>query len=275
LIIDDDTPRVRVLTLNRPERMNALDGATLEALNAAIRDCSAPGRDIRVIVVRGSGRAFCAGNDLKWLSAEVLPDVAAHMRFQDLSQATYQSLESARQIVIASINGFAVAGGFELALCSDIIVADEAAELGDAHLARNLLPSAGGSQRLPRRLGLSRALYYLITGRRMTGRDAERMGLAARAVPAAELESATMELAREIAETDALALASMKFMARRALELPLDDGLALERWTQFRYRNESTSMLSAVQAFAKGDGGVPSEPSNRSTGTAASPDEAP
>lgn len=250
LIIDDRVPCVRVITLNRPERMNALDGATLEALYGAIRDCSAPERDIRVIVLRGSGRAFCAGNDLKWLASDVLSDVAAHLRFQDLSQSTYQALESATQIVIASVNGYAVAGGFELALCCDIIVAGEMAELGDAHLRRNLLPSAGSSQRLPRRIGLSRALYYLITGRRMTGREAERIGLAALAVPAAELDTTTMQLASEIAQTDAQALASMKYLARRALEVPLQDGLSLERWMQYRYRNESASMLQAVHGFA-------------------------
>lgn len=250
LIVDDASPRVRRITLNRPERMNALDGPTMEQLNAAVRDCSAPGRDIRVIVIRGAGRAFCAGNDLKWLASGVLGDVAAHLRHQDLVQETYESLEAAKQIVIASVNGYAVAGGFELALSCDIIVADEDAELGDEHLRRNLFPSAGSSQRLPRMLGLPRAMYYLVTGRRMTGRDAERMGLASLAVPTAELDATTMQLAEEIARTDACALASMKFAARRALELPLKDGLRLERWMQIRYRNESPAMVAAVHDFA-------------------------
>jgi enoyl-CoA hydratase/carnithine racemase len=259
LVVDDSVSCVRVITINRPERMNALDRDTLELLNAAIGDCSAPGSDVRVIVLRGTGRAFCAGNDLKWLAANVLSDVAAHLRFQDLSQSTYEALESARQIVIGCINGYAVAGGFELALCCDIIVADEAAELGDAHMRRNLLPSAGGSQRLPRRIGLSRALFYLVTGKLMTGRDAERIGLAAMAVPAGELESTTMQLASEIAQSDRQALASMKHMARRAMEVPLQDGLALERWMQFRYRNESSSMLQAVHQFARTESVKPRE----------------
>jgi enoyl-CoA hydratase/carnithine racemase len=93
-------------------------------------------------------------------------------------------------------------------------------------------------------------LYYLVTGRLMTGREAERMGLAALAVPAAELETATLQLASDIAQSDPRALASMKYMARRALELPIQDGLALERWTQYRYRNESPSMLQSVNEFA-------------------------
>ncbi|AIO30197.1 3-hydroxypropionyl-coenzyme A dehydratase [Burkholderia cenocepacia] len=255
LLTDDSTPGVRVVTLNRRERMNALDGATLAALNDAVRTADDPGREIRVIVIRGSGRAFCAGNDLKWLASGVLADPAAHMRHQDLMQDTFARMEASRQIVIASVNGYAVAGGFELVLASDIVVVDEQAELGDAHLQRNLLPSGGGSQRLPRKIGLARAMYYLVTGRRMTGRDAERMGLASLAVSGAELDAATMQLAREIARTDADALAAMKQMTRRALEMPLNDGLTMERWMQYRYRTESPSLVASVQDFAQRDRG--------------------
>ncbi|VWB17977.1 enoyl-CoA hydratase/isomerase family protein [Burkholderia lata] len=251
LLIDDTQPGVRVVTLNRPERMNALDGSTLASLNDAVRTAADPARDIRVIVIRGTGRAFCAGNDLKWLASGVLADPAAHMRHQDLMQDTFAAMEGARQIVIASVNGHAVAGGFELALAADIVIVDEQAELGDAHLQRNLLPSGGGSQRLPRKIGLARAMYYLVTGRRMTGRDAERMGLASLAVSGVELDAATMQLAAEIARIDADALAAMKLMTRRALEMPLNDGLAMERWMQYRYRTESPTLVESVQAFAQ------------------------
>jgi enoyl-CoA hydratase len=253
LLLDDSTPRVRVITLNRPRRLNALDGPTLLALRAAVEECSAPDRDIRVIVIRGEGRAFCAGSDLKWVTESgMLDDPGAHMRNQDRMQAAYEGLEAAPQVVIACVNGWAVAGGLELALCCDIIIADEEAQLGDEHIRKNLLPSGGSTQRLPRRIGNSRALYYLLSGRRMSGREAERIGLAALAVPAAELTATTMQLAQEIAQADPHALASMKSVARRALELPLKDGLALERWTQFRYRHESTAMSDGVRHFAGG-----------------------
>ncbi|MET3823581.1 enoyl-CoA hydratase [Burkholderia sp. PvR073] len=251
LLIDDSLPGVRVVTLNRPERMNALDGPTLAALNDAVRTAADPALEIRVIVIRGSGRAFCAGNDLKWLASGVLSDPAAHMRHQDLMQDTFSSMEGARQITIASVNGHAVAGGFELALACDILIADESAELGDGHLQRNLLPSGGGSQRLPRKIGLARAMYYLVTGRRMTGRDAERMGLASQAVSGDDLDTATMQLASEIARIDADALAAMKLLARRAMEIPLNDGLAMERWMQYRYRTESPTLVASVHEFAQ------------------------
>jgi enoyl-CoA hydratase/carnithine racemase len=250
ILIDDPAPHVRRITLNRPERMNALDGATLQAFEEAVQHCAVPERDVRVIVVRGSGRAFCAGNDLKWLASGVLANRAAHMRHQDTMQATFERMESGRQIVIGSVNGFAVAGGFELALACDLLVVDQDAQLGDEHIRRNLLPSGGSSQRLPRRLGLQRALYYLLTGRRMSGREAVNLGLATRAVPAHELEAATLALAQEIARADPDALAAMKSMARRALDLPLKDGLWLERWTQHRYRTESPELEAGVRGFA-------------------------
>lgn len=255
LLINDSTPRVRLITLNRPQRLNALDGPTLLALRAAVEECSAPGRDVRVIVLRGEGRAFCSGSDLKWLAESgVVDDPAAHLQNQDRMQAAYESLEAARQVVIACVNGYAVAGGLELALACDILVADQDAQLGDEHIRKNLLPSGGSTQRLPRRIGAARALYYLLSGRRMSGREAERIGLAALAVPGSELTATVMDLASEIAQADPQALASMKLMARRSLELPLKDGLALERWMQFRYRHESPAMLAGVQQFAAGAG---------------------
>lgn len=259
LRIDDGTARVRVITLDRPHRLNALDGPTLIALRAAVEECALPERDIRVIVIQGEGRAFCSGSDLKWIAERVLHDPAAHLQNQDRMQAAYQGLESARQVVIACVNGIAVAGGLELALACDIIVADEDAMMGDEHIRKNLLPSGGSTQRLPRRIGASRALYYLLSGRRMSGREAERIGLAALAVPGEQLQATVMALAQEIAQADPHALASMKYTARRALELPLQDGLALERWMQFRYRNESPAMAAGVMRFAAGGSALESE----------------
>ena len=250
LIIDSPVQHVRRLTLNRPDRMNALDGPTLQALNEAVRDGVAAAGEVKVIVIRGSGRAFCAGNDLKWLASGVLQDREAHMRHQDLMQDTFERLESAPQIVLASINGFAVAGGFELALACDLMITDEAAQLGDEHIRRNLLPSGGSSQRLPRKIGLQRAMFYLVTGRRMTGREAQVLGLASLAVPAGQLDETTLQLATEIARADPLALASMKQMARRSMELPLQDGLSFERWMQHRYRTQSPALEAGVHMFA-------------------------
>jgi enoyl-CoA hydratase len=250
LLIDDSYPGIRFITLNRPERLNALDGPTLESFIATVRECSAPAKDIRVIVIRAAGRAFSAGADLKWLASGVLADHGAHLRFQDRLQEMCETLEAADQVVIGSVHGFALAGGMELALSCDILVAAEDAELGDEHIRRNLLPGGGGSQRLPRKLGLARGMYYLLTGRRIRGSEAERIGLVSQAVPADELPAATLALAQELARTDGAALAAMKLMVRRGMELPLKEGLWLERWTQHRYRSQSSAMDSGVANFA-------------------------
>ena len=253
LIVDDSIPGVRVLTMNRPERLNALDGPQIDTMLAALRGASDPGRDIRVIVLQGAGRAFSAGADLKWLSSGVLADDKAHLQFQDRLQELCETVESLPQPVIAAVHGFALAGGLELTLACDIVVVAENAELGDEHIRRNLLPGGGGSQRLPRKLGFARGMYHLLTGRRMSGPQAVEYGLAALAVPPAELAAAALEMARAMASTDAHALAAMKEMVRRGLELPLKEGLWLERWMQHRYRAFSTAMDHGVARFAAGN----------------------
>ena len=161
ILIDDGTPGVRVITLNRPQRLNAFDSDTLDALHAALAESHAADSGVKAVIIQANGRAFCSGNDLKWLASGVLTDTAAHLRNQDRMQAVFELIENMDPIVIAAVHGHAVAGGFELVLAADIVVVAEDAQLGDAHLPRNFLPSGGSSQRLPRRLGLSRALYYL------------------------------------------------------------------------------------------------------------------
>ncbi len=253
LVIDDPCPGVRRLTLNRPQRLNAIDGeladALLHELEAAARESPA----VRVLVVRGAGSAFCTGADLKWLSgAGILADRVAHIGFQDRLGRLCAALSKAPQAVIASVHGYALAGGLEAAMSCDIMITAEDARLGDEHINRGILPGAGGSQRLPRKLGLSRASFHLLTGRRMTGRDAANYGLAGVCVPASELETATLGLAQELAQKDGHALNFMKQMIRRGSELPLDDALALELFLQSRYRAASDAMEHAASDFAHG-----------------------
>lgn len=155
--------------------------------------------------------------------------------------------------MIACINGYALAGGLELALSCDIVIADESAELGDEHIRRNLLPGAEARSGCLASWGC-RALLYLLTGRRMTGREAQQMGLVSMAVPAGELESVTMEFASELARVDPHALASMKFAVRRGMELPLKEALWLERWTQYRYRIASPALENGVAEFGRRPG---------------------
>ncbi len=250
LLVEDVEDGIRVLTLNRPERLNALDGDLVGSLIAELDRAAQQSPEIRVLVLRGAGRAFCPGADLSWLSQGVLKDGSAHIAFQDSLARLCKALMCAPQAIIASVSGYALAGGLELAMSCDIMVVADDAALGDEHINRGILPGAGGSQRLPRKLGLPRGLFHLLTGRRMTGQQAVQAGLAALSVPPAALVDETLALAREVAQKDGHALDFMKQMVRRGIELPLDDALALELFLQTRYRARSSAMDHAASDFA-------------------------
>lgn len=250
LQISEPQDGVLWLRLDKPARLNAVDGDMLAAIEREIAKADASEGRIRVVVITGTGRAFSTGSDLKWLQAHVLADLAAHQRYQDQMQRCYQGLERARAVVIAAVNGLALAGGLELALACDILIAAEEAELGDEHITKNFLPSGGASQRLPRKIGLARGLYHLLSGARISGQRAAEIGLAAAAVPLADLDRHCLHLAAQIASRDAHALAAMKDLVRRGMEMPLGEALGFERWTQYRYRNESPAMLAGVKDFA-------------------------
>jgi enoyl-CoA hydratase/carnithine racemase len=266
LLVDRTEPGVAILTLNRPAQLNALNGELVDALLAALDQIAAAGPQVRVIVLRGAGRAFCAGADLKWLNAGVLADHAAHGRFQDNLNLVCEKLESADQIVIGAVHGYALAGGLEVLLACDMIIAASDAQLGDEHIKRNLIPGGGGSQRLPRKIGLARGLFALLTGHRMSGEEAERWGLACASVDADELEKASVELARGLASRDATALATMKMIVRRGMELPLKDALWLELYQQQRYRAKSGAMDRGVADFAHGAASGSSAPERPEAG---------
>lgn len=252
LLVNDPEPGVRTLTLNRPERLNALNGDLVVELNDALKAAERDRSDVKVLVLSGTGRAFCAGADLKWLNEGTLADAAAHGEFHDNLSELCDRLEAQPQVVIAQVHGFALAGGLEVALSCDIITAAASAQLGDEHINRNLIPGGGGSQRLPRKVGLAHGLYLLLSGRRMTGQQAADWGLAGICAPDDDLATATMELAREMAGTDSEALATMKLIVRRGIELPLRDGLWLELYQQHRYRSASGAMDKGVADFASG-----------------------
>jgi enoyl-CoA hydratase len=260
LLLQRPEPGIVVLTLNRPDQLNAINGELLAALLSALDDIAGAEAETKIIVLKGAGRAFCAGADLKWLSTGVLADHAAHGEFQDNLNAVCRRLESAEQVVIGTVHGYALAGGLEILLSCDMIVAARDAQLGDEHIRRNLVPGGGGSQRLPRKIGLARGLFTLLTGHRISGEEAERWGLACSCVDAAELDKTAMELARGMAQRDARALSTMKFIVRRGLELPLADALWLELYQQQRYRAKSAAMDQGVADFAAQSKAAQSKP---------------
>ena len=250
LLVDEPEPGVAVLTLNRPERLNALNGPLVETLMTTLDDLDARWPKIRVIVLRGAGRAFCPGVDLKWLDSGVLADDAATNAFLDRLGLLCHRLETLRPVVIGAVQGFAVAGGLELLLGCDLIVVATDAQIGDEHIRRNLVPGGGNSQRLPRRVGFARGMYLLLTGKRLSGEEAVEWGLACAAVDRGELDKTVLGLAREIAQRDGHALHTVKSMVRRGIELPLNEALSLELYLRLRYRDESDAMARGVARFA-------------------------
>ncbi|MDA3630737.1 enoyl-CoA hydratase/isomerase family protein [Saccharopolyspora sp. WRP15-2] len=260
LRVDRPERGVVMLTLNRPRQLNALNGALVDELLAALESVDGEWPDTGVIVLNGAGRAFCAGVDLKWVNSGVLQDPAAHNAFHDKLNELCHRLESARQVVVAAVHGYAVAGGFELLLACDLVIAAKNACMGDNHIRHNFLPAAGGSQRLPRKIGVPRSLYLLLTGHRMDGDEALRCGLACESVEESELIGTAMKLARGIAGSDARALSSMKSLVRRGMELPLAEALWIELHEQHRYRSASAALEQGVADFANRDTGISAQP---------------
>ena len=189
---------VTVVTLNRPEALNALDTQTLEELERAFKAL-----DARAVVVTGAGTAFCAGADLKERSE--LSDDGWRAHYAVLRRA-FQAVRESPAPTVAAVEGFAVAGGFELALACDLIVAANDAVLGLPEVTRGIIPGAGGTQVLPTRL----AKDLVLTGRRFDAVEAERHGLVARLVdPGGALEEA-LTLGRQIARNAPMAVKAAK-----------------------------------------------------------------
>ena len=211
---------IALLTLNRPEKRNALNLALWQELEAHLDTIEAAGRDITVVVLRSTGPVFCAGNDLSERGVKFpRPFYQPHIvtRFANLPQP-----------VIVAVQGGCYTGGLELALVGDIILAGESASFADTHGKFSMVPMWGMSQRLPRRVGSFKAREISFTGLPVSGREAERIGLANHCVPDAELAEKTMEMAHAIAAQSTHSTFAYKELYTAQADLPLGAGLAHE-----------------------------------------------
>lgn len=218
------------ITLDRPEAMNSLSPGLLDELEAAI-DSIEDDPAVRVVVLTGAGRAFCAGADLSFVfeALERGEGPAELASFIKRAAAVLGRLESLPKPVIAGVNGLALAGGLEIILCCDLVVAAESARLGDGHANYGLLPGAGGAARLVRKVGPSRAKQLLFTGDLLVAGDLEASGLVNSVVPDEELIGAIDKLVAKIAQKSPLGLAAMKQLVGDALEQPLAIALRSEQ----------------------------------------------
>jgi enoyl-CoA hydratase len=217
---------VALITINRPQARNALDGATLRELGAAL-DLLAADETARALVITGAGeRAFVAGADIKELHA--LRSAREAEQFAERGQAVFQKLELLPKPVIMALNGYALGGGLELALAGDIRLAAAGVKLGQPEINLGLIPGFGGTQRLPRLIGEGAAKLLIFTGEPIETEEALRLGLVDFVVPAAELLPAALALAKRLAAKAPLALALAKRAINEGQETTLERACALE-----------------------------------------------
>ena len=215
---------VAIVTLNRPEALNALNTALLQGLVDALEGLDADPA-CHVVVIRGAGeRAFAAGADIKEMAGATPVTLTVANNF-----ARWERIKRIRKPLIAAVRGFALGGGCELAMTCDMIVAGEDAQFGQPEIKLGIIPGAGGTQRLTRAIGKARAMELILTGRPMTAREAERYGLLTTVVAAEETFEAALDLAARIAAQPPLAVMAAKEAIERAEELSLSAGLEFER----------------------------------------------
>ncbi len=221
---------VAVVTLNRPERMNTLGGSMKPDLGRAFLDYARADGRVRAVLVTGSGeRAFCAGADIK----ERAGNQAIGTDYFVAQKAThdlFRDIEEFEKPVIAAINGVALGGGLELALCADIRLAAAGARFGLPEIKLGVIPAAGGTQRLPRLIGEARAKALILTADIVDAETALRYGIVSRVLPDAELMPAALALAQRIAEHPPLAVRFAKRAINRGMQTDLDSGLEYERY---------------------------------------------
>jgi enoyl-CoA hydratase len=238
-----------VITLNRADKMNPLDRGTVRELRdetaALERDA-----DIAVVVITGAGRAFSAGGDLAgYVKLYRAPaEFRAFLQdFHDLLAA----LEASEKIYVAAVNGFCVAGGLELMLACDIVLAAEEAKIGDGHVNFGQLPGAGGSQRLPRAIGVLRAKRLMLSGELLPARECERIGLVGEVVPDARLMERAREIAASLLDKSRSGLKGMKHLVNAGMQRPLEEALALEMDYVHRYATTDPDATEGLLAFGE------------------------
>jgi enoyl-CoA hydratase len=244
LIVEIDEG-VTLIRLNRPQAMNALNGQLMDDLTAALNAAEADPA-IRCMVITGSERAFAAGADIKEMASKSYAEVYG----EDFITRNWERVASCRKPVIAAVAGYALGGGCELAMMCDFIIAAENAKFGQPEITIGVSPGAGGTQRLPRFAGKSKAMDMVLTGRMMDAAEAERAGLVSRVVPTAQLLDEAMTAAKLIAALSPNAVMLTKEMVNAAYETPLSQGVKLERrlfHSLFAFEDQKEGMAAFIE----------------------------
>lgn len=246
LLIERHADGYAVVTLNRPEALNALNSALFKDL-ADFLDAVEHDDTVRCLILTGSGeKAFAAGADIK----EMADQTYAQMYVGNYFALGHDRITRFRKPIIAAVNGFALGGGCELAMLCDFIVASEKAKFGQPEINLGVAPGIGGSQRLTRLVGKSKAMDMCLTGRMMDAAEAERAGLASRVVPPDQLLDEVRKIAARIAEQSPLAVMANKEMVNAALETTLTQGVQFERrlfHSLFAFEDQKEGMSAFVE----------------------------
>jgi len=236
---------VGIATLNRPEALNALNTDLLNELADALEMWDR-GTEVRCMIVTGSERAFAAGADIK----EMQPKTYSQMYRENLFGDQFDRIARVKKPIIAAVAGHALGGGCELALLCDFIIAADTAKFGQPEVTLGIIPGLGGSQRLTRIVGKSKAMDMCLTGRAMDAAEAESCGLAARVVPADMLMDEALKAAQKIAAQSSPAAQQVKEAVNRAYETTLAEGLHFER-RLFHARFATADQKEGMVAFAE------------------------
>ena len=244
-ILVAQTGSVLLVTLNRPKALNALNAALwrdlVQALDAAQADAS-----VRVIIITGSEKAFAAGADVTEMAGQSFVDAYT----TDFLAPVTEVFARIRKPVIAAVAGYALGGGCELAMMCDFIIAADTAKFGQPEINLGVIAGLGGTQRLTRFVGKSKAMDMNLTGRMMDAAEAERAGLVSRVVPAADLLAAAMTIAHSIAAKSAIATMAAKEAVNRSYESTLAEGILYER-RLFQSMFATTDQKEGMRAFVE------------------------
>lgn len=224
----DHNNGVLTLRLHRPESLNSIDMDTLLEIKQVLEQIEHD-TSIRVLVITGEGRTFSSGGDLK-ATLGYLKIPGKMLEFRRLFHKVLNSLETLRVPVIAVVNGSALAGGLELVMACDIIIAAEDAQLGDTHANWGFIAGGGGTQRLPRLVGALKAKELMLMGDPISGKEAERIGLVNKAVPREELDETVDRFVQRILRKGPLTVAGIKSLVNRGRECDLTSALEMEIW---------------------------------------------
>jgi enoyl-CoA hydratase/carnithine racemase len=245
VLLTEQLGAVRLLTINRPQRLNALNPAVMLALNAAL-DAAASDDATRALVITGTGsKAFVAGNEVDGLAR--LDGVGAYREMMD-GQRTFLRLHEFAKPTLAMVNGYALGGGLELALACDFIVAADSARFGFPEITLNTMPGWGGTQLAVKKLGLARAKQMVLTGRHFTVEECRHFGFIHAVAAAPELRSVTLEFAATLTPHHPFAMEMAKRSVNRASELPLAAGMEFEA-ANYAVNFGSAAARAGLQAF--------------------------